>query len=122
MIEPIKEDAISSRVEHVFKHYGMTMHARQDVDDISLTGSLWVYAIQCHEFVKIGVANDVKKRLASLQSGCPYELTLLAQWHTSDAGRVEDELHELLDKYRIRGEWFELPPNIVASIPTWKPA
>jgi len=121
MLNSIPEDAISIRVAHVFAHYGMTMVPRHEVDDISLTGSLWVYAIQCHEFVKIGVANDVRKRLASLQTGCPYDLTLIAEWHSSDAGRVEDELHEILDKWRVRGEWFKLPDDVIASIPNWKP-
>lgn len=56
--------------------------------------------------VKIGYATNPKKRLASLQTGQPMQLTLL--WsHPVDH---EAALHERFAEYRVRGEWFDLTP------------
>jgi len=54
--------------------------------------------------IKIGVAGDVHKRLASLQSASPQSLFLVGM----KEGSYEEELklHCKFNKNRIRGEWF----------------
>lgn len=56
------------------------------------------------EFVKIGYADNVAKRIAELQTGCPHELVLIR----SLAGSQRDEgfFHSRYHERRIRGEWF----------------
>lgn len=60
--------------------------------------------------VKIGyTGGDGASRLAQLQTGSPEQLELLA---TIDGGLdVEKRFHELFDKCRVHGEWFQ---------PTWQ--
>lgn len=54
--------------------------------------------------LKIGTSTDVEKRLASLQTGYPFALSLVARWL---GGReTELSLHLKFDKHRIQGEWF----------------
>lgn len=78
--------------------------------------STYVYMIRCHDLVKIGIAVDVNGRLMELQVGNPYELELLGCWRSEDAIRDEDLIHSHLDKYRVRGEWFKLPKEIMDRI------
>lgn len=55
--------------------------------------------------VKIGIAKDVKRRCASLQSGFPAQLCIL---HVIKCGgdKLERLLHDRYDEYNSIGEWF----------------
>lgn len=54
--------------------------------------------------VKIGRSNNVRSRLGSMASGCPFRLHVL---HALP-GDHEAWLHEDLAKYRSRLEWFDM--------------
>jgi hypothetical protein len=61
----------------------------------------------CH---KVGIANDVTRRLATLQTGHPNKLTLVRSFELPSRGAamaVESESHDWLARYRVGGEWFE---------------
>lgn len=92
--------------------------------DQSISGLLWpslkdpilallrrdsrlVYFVQCEdEFgpVKIGISDDVQRRLADLQSCNPYPLRLLTV--ISGGLLMEQALHKRFGKWRRNGEWF----------------
>ena len=65
-----------------------------------------IYAIRMGGFVKIGKSDNVRKRLATLQTACPQELELLGQMRASPS--LERLIHRSIDKYRAHGEWFFL--------------
>ncbi len=67
----------------------------------------YIYFIRSGEtdWVKIGRAVDVKKRMGFLQVGNPDELSLLAM--IDGGGKEERALHFLLRGVRRRGEWFQ---------------
>jgi hypothetical protein len=55
---------------------------------------------------KIGKADDVRRRVANLQTGCPYPLEVV---NVFDGGeRLEGEMHEWFGHRRVHGEWFEI--------------
>jgi hypothetical protein len=68
----------------------------------------FIYLIQSQEFFKIGVAQDVRNRLASLQTGNPNELVVISCWEFPNAEIVERCVHQRFDGVRKRGEWFLL--------------
>ena len=68
----------------------------------------YIYAIECEGFVKIGIAKDVHKRLSVAQVSSPFELKLLTKWLTNNAIEDEQALHDRLEQYHVRGEWFTL--------------
>ncbi len=73
-----------------------------------------VYFIEIDDspYVKVGRAKDVKKRLASLATSQPFKLNIRHVIKTPDEftdSRLEKQIHAHLKKYRMRGEWFELP-------------
>jgi len=75
-----------------------------------------VYIIQCAEFVKIGIADDVAQRLNTLQIGHPVKLKLVATFRTNDPFRMERELHNMLGPHHVRGEWFHLNDVVKAWV------
>jgi hypothetical protein len=70
-----------------------------------------IYFIQAGDGgpVKIGhTKHDAHKRLKELQTGCPEKLTVVG---VIEGDRSQErQLHEILDAYRIHGEWFEVVP------------
>ena len=77
--------------------------------------SSFVYFIAQGEYIKIGKANDVQKRMTHLQSSTPIELQLIASIPTRQPLKLEAALHKHLKQYRIGGEWFELPPAVLRT-------
>jgi hypothetical protein len=64
--------------------------------------------------IKIGRADDVAKRIVSLQTSRPDKLVLLAA--ASGSLQQERDLHDRFSKHRVKGEWFSPVPELVALI------
>lgn len=64
--------------------------------------------------IKIGYANDTKKRLAGLQVGSPEILSLLAEIKVPH--NIEKWLHKLFAEDRRHGEWFQETSRLIAVI------
>lgn len=75
----------------------------------------WCYFVRCEQFVKIGITDTLEQRLQALQTGCPFEMFLLAAIPIN-RDSVETGFHKLFKSHRRRGEWFELPPETITLI------
>lgn len=67
-----------------------------------------IYYIRCSEtnFIKIGYTRgNPMARMASLQTGTPSKLNLMAV-HPGSM-EMERKIHEKLAPHRVRGEWFD---------------
>jgi Rha family phage regulatory protein len=76
----------------------------------------FVYVLKnpLNETVKIGVAQDVQKRIVQLQTGAGVELELVYQSMVcSNAFSIERDVHAHFEKYRTFGEWFKVSPTEV---------
>ena len=62
---------------------------------------------------KIGVTNNLVKRMNSLQTGNVCKLKLIESFKTDYPYRLETMLHRSLEQYRENNEWFSLPEDIV---------
>jgi len=68
-----------------------------------------IYFISNGTYTKIGKADEPKKRLKELQTGCPEKLEIKL---VIDGGEDKERmLHKALNKYRFRGEWFHINFN-----------
>lgn len=72
----------------------------------------FVYFVQPEEGgpIKIGVTNDIDRRLAGLQTGSPVRLVLRHHIEAGTSGQayaLERDLHGRFHSYRLHGEWFE---------------
>jgi len=72
-----------------------------------------VYFIQCGSSkgpIKVGVSNDIDKRIETLQIGCPWRLKLIAKIKPNSdnhAYYLEGQLHNKFKRHHMRGEWFK---------------
>lgn len=67
--------------------------------------------------IKIGLSNNVQKRLNNIQGSPPDRIRVLAiDWRNADRGHVEAELHQRFRASRAHGEWFEPTPELLAHI------
>ncbi|MDB5447631.1 MAG: Mx8p19 [Phenylobacterium sp.] len=62
--------------------------------------------------VKIGVASDIRSRLANLQVGSPDRLELVGVMRAKDALAKEMELHGRFRADHSHGEWFRMSPEL----------
>lgn len=60
--------------------------------------------------LKIGVAKEIERRQAALQTGNPNELLLVGYIKSDEPYRLEKALHRKFKAKRRLGEWFELQP------------
>ena len=60
-------------------------------------------------FYKIGITNNLKKRLETLQTGSPVTLDVYFQFRTLHAEIIEEKLHQKFSFYNTSGEWFKIP-------------
>lgn len=74
-----------------------------------------INAVKTDKF-KIGVTVNIKKRIADMQTSCPYRLRLVHACYSSQAYEVEKQLHERFAKQRVILEWFEFTTNEVKAV------
>lgn len=68
----------------------------------------YVYLFECGGKYKIGVSQDVSRRIKDLDHR-PFKVTLISKVHSKMAYKVEGTLHNFLKKYKIEGEWYDFP-------------
>ena len=75
------------------------------------TNSSYVYIIKNMDTgnIKIGVSNDVQKRLNTFRTGNDCQLELVYKSVVcSNSFSIESSVHEYFKDYRVRGEWFKV--------------
>lgn len=60
-------------------------------------------------YYKVGITNNLNKRITSLQTGNPAKLYFYRYWIVSNSKEVERILHSYLAKFHIHLEWFDIP-------------
>ncbi len=78
----------------------------------------FVYIMECPKLrvYKIGISSNIRKRLSTARTFCPYPLDLNCVIVTYDSREVERELHRKYEHKRTNGEWFLLEPIDINSI------
>jgi hypothetical protein len=71
-------------------------------------GTIYCIGMEGTELVKIGITRRaISTRLADLQVGCPFRLSLLGYVDVADSlESVEKTIHRLLEDAHRQGEWF----------------
>jgi hypothetical protein len=72
-----------------------------------------------HAFVKIGVTKNPDARLAQIQTGasCKLDYAFIAPT-SGDPFSIEKEAHAMLERNRVNGEWFNVPPELAIAAVT----
>lgn len=65
---------------------------------------------------KIGVSANPNSRVAELQTGSPVRLDIIYAAALDCSGyAIEEMAHEILARYRLKGEWFNCPLDIAVA-------
>jgi hypothetical protein len=80
----------------------------------------FVYVISGdHGRQKIGVTDDPRQRIRTLQTGSPYNLKFefVGETENGAAGAIEVEAHFMLAQHKSPGgdEWFTVPPDVAVT-------
>jgi hypothetical protein len=86
------------------------------VEEVPVESKAFIYLIEGNSLYKIGIATNVTRRKASLQTSSPFELKVIKIWETAFPKKAEKHLHTYLKSHHVRGEWFRLPNNEVESL------
>ena len=73
--------------------------------DIELSTHL--YVLRCKDKLKIGITNNIDKRIQSLQTGNPDPIVLEFVEERLNPRKAEKWLHTQFAYCRTKGEWFE---------------
>lgn len=65
---------------------------------------------------KIGVSQNVNRRLRDLNAASPFEVVLVQSTSVSNAYDLELKIHETYKSDSLKGEWFHFTNNDVTSI------
>lgn len=76
----------------------------------------YVYLFECGGLYKIGASKDVERRAAELDRRPSPLIVRAVSNATVRAFEMEQELHEKLKKYKINGEWYDFPEDIVKRL------
>lgn len=79
----------------------------------------FVYLIASgRNIIKVGKADNVRKRVRGLQTASPFEMQI---FHTIECsiehvGALEKLIHKRLKRYHLRGEWFRVERPLAITI------
>jgi len=62
---------------------------------------------------KIGVTIDIDKRIARKEKQVEYELYYIKSVYVKNMFWTERKLHNMFSRFRLAGEWFVLPFEVV---------
>ena len=72
----------------------------------------YLYGISDGVMIKLGMSNNIKKRIGVLQVGNPKKLSVIWSLKTGKSSGMtrllEERLHKECKLYKIRGEWFDI--------------
>jgi hypothetical protein len=77
----------------------------------------FIYVIKGdHNLVKIGVTTNPSARLAQLRTGSAYPIDFAYIGCTPGNGfDIESAAHQMLDRQRLNGEWFDVVPEMAIA-------
>lgn len=78
----------------------------------------YVYILhnQVTNLYKIGISDNVRRRIMQLTGACGVELQQVFAIKTESANEIEATLHNIFAPYRQEGEWFAIPKDEIDSI------
>jgi hypothetical protein len=120
MISEIEENSVIGKAKSYAK-FTHKIHAQLEAEQTKtaqhLPATAYVYATKSAAFpglIKIGKAEDMKKRLSSLNTSCsPIPHTVVALAPSFNNVRDERAAHAFFADFRREGEFFELCENVV---------
>ena len=78
--------------------------------------SIYILFISELNLSKIGISENVGRRVKQLQTGCPFKIDVVRKYDTANFYKIEKVLHRKYrtnkmddNEYNLVGEWFNIP-------------
>lgn len=81
-----------------------------------IVNSGYVYVVRVCDAYKIGVSVLPEQRVSLIRTDNFEPMEIIGFWQFKDPYGVEQAIHEFLESYRIRGEWFRLDESMYYDI------
>lgn len=78
----------------------------------------YVYILKAADtgFYKVGRTNNIDKRKQSLQTGSYHKLSLFRAYESANPVLDEDSMKKSFAKYKVSGEWYNLPEELAQGL------
>lgn len=76
----------------------------------------FIYILKSGDYYKIGITTNIVRRKRELQTGNPIQLLFVCSSFFENAAEFENILHQAFDEYRVKGEWFNFPPEKLEEV------
>lgn len=89
---------------------GMDEYRGERTETHALAVPTSVYVIEAGEYIKVGLAENILKRLQVLKTHCPLPVRVAfcsRPIPRSEARKIEQSCHSFLIKFHVHGEWFK---------------
>jgi len=86
--------------------------AKKEMERETEAGVIYFVGSMEHGWCKIGKTVNLRRRVATMQTGCPFTIDVLHYIKTDDTLKAERVQHRKFNKHRIRGEWFNIEGNL----------
>jgi len=69
----------------------------------------YLYVMQCKNYYKFGISNNLWVRQKEMQIGNPFEIKIVVYflYKERDARYIERAIHNFLKSSKVHGEWFK---------------
>jgi hypothetical protein len=90
----------------------------QSMGAVDPDSSAYVYIIKSGSanHYKIGQTKDIQTRINQMKTGNPSNIHCIATIFVNDAIGLERHLHETLFPFKMHGEWFDLPEDVLSEV------
>ena len=98
-------------LELAYREYKIFLEKRKLKKYVSESFDGFIYFLRdpkIEDEVKIGRARDVKRRVASFNTGRARDLEIIHEVYSGDYKSLEKKIHKYFEKDKIRREWFKI--------------
>lgn len=92
------------------------MDLEEAVKEFRYAPAGYVYLLKAGPWTKIGKTRDLESRIGRLAIQLPFPVELAHAIECAAPDYVEKVLHSWFSRYRLNGEWFELPDEVVLAL------
>ena len=71
-------------------------------------GYIYMLKLRNQNIYKIGVSQNPKRRIKDISSYSPFVVLIVGVWSFTNVYEMEEMIHDNLNKYLMRKEWFNL--------------
>lgn len=117
LLEGIMEECQEGLESGEYEFIKLPMPVNNGNAAVNRKGVVYTLRAGDEDLFKIGrTGANVHSRMKSIQTTCPYPLSIYHSFESDDCVSHERELHGHLSRYRCMGEWFRAPQSELDSV------